>query len=290
MFSLKSPDSLGEIRRSEVGLRRGVSSGTMEVKRLTITDSNDFKQGMIDGVFSEFPTRNQYLTLSDSHIFTPELLGTLRGSFSRTHSIATSTIDLPSNLAFTPGQPMGGLGITAVDGYSSAPGTTPVELNQRIISASGDIFYSLSPHSLKFGTLLNFYRQFMSNNGGNSPRGNWTFPNLATFLTAAPTQFTVLTPGSSANRTYDYETAGLYLQDDWRATPTLTFNLGLRYDLYGLYQTRGRPESNFCLGCANATTGLPGKVIYEGDPEFDEAMRLGREYRESLRPPSDDSG
>ncbi len=199
--------------------------------RLTITDSNDFKQGMIDGVFSEFPTRNQYLTLSDSHIFTPELLGTLRGSFSRTHSIATSTIDLPSNLAFTPGQPMGGLGITAVDGYSSAPGTTPVELNQRIISASGDIFYSLSPHSLKFGTLLNFYRQFMSNNGGNSPRGNWTFPNLTTFLTAAPTQFTVLTPGSSSNRTYDYQTIGFYLQDDWRVTPTLTLNLGLRYEM-----------------------------------------------------------
>ena len=25
--------------------------------------------------------------------------------------------------------------------------------------------------------------------------------------------------------------------------------------------------------------------VFEGDPEFDEAMRLGREYRESLRPP-----
>ncbi|PYS47672.1 MAG: hypothetical protein DMG13_27330 [Acidobacteria bacterium] len=199
--------------------------------RYTITNSNDLKEGMIDAVFSEFPTRNQYVTLSQSHIFTPGLLGTLRGSFSRTHSTATSTIDLPANLSFTPGQPMGGLGITGVDGYSTAPGTTPVEVNQRIISASGDIFYTLRQHSLKFGTLLNFYRQFMSNNGGNSPRGNWTFPNLATFLTAAPTQFTVLTPGSSANRTYDYETVGLYLQDDWRATPTLTLNLGLRYEM-----------------------------------------------------------
>src|SRR5439155_19380294 len=127
--------------------------------------------------FSEPANRHQYDRVSDSYVLRPELLVTLRGSFSRTHSIATSTIDPPSNLAFTPGQPMGGLGIPAVDGYSSAPGTTPVELNQRIISASGDIFYSLSPHSLKFGTLLNFYRQFMSNNGGNSPRGHWTFPN-----------------------------------------------------------------------------------------------------------------
>ena len=27
--------------------------------------------------------------------------------------------------------------------------------------------------------------------------------------------------------------------------------------------------------------------VYKNDPEFDEAMRLGREYRESLRPKND---
>ena len=61
---------------------------------------------------------------------------------------------------------------------------------------------------------------------------------------------------------------GFYVQDDYRITPKFTLNLGLRYDLYGLYQTRGRPESNFCLLCPNSTTGLLGKVIYEGDPEW----------------------
>ena len=28
--------------------------------------------------------------------------------------------------------------------------------------------------------------------------------------------------------------------------------------------------------------------VYKDDPEFDEAMRLGREYRESLRPSEED--
>src|SRR5262249_51706070 len=59
---------------------------------------------------------------------------------------------------------------------------------------------------------------------------------------------------------------GFYLQDDYRVTPRFTLNFGLRYDLFGLFKTRQQPGSNFCLSCPNSTTGLPGKVIYVGDP------------------------
>jgi len=61
---------------------------------------------------------------------------------------------------------------------------------------------------------------------------------------------------------------GFYGQDDFRITPNFTLNLGLRYDLFGLFSLRQYPASNFCLGCANATTGLPGKMVYVGDPQW----------------------
>jgi hypothetical protein len=61
---------------------------------------------------------------------------------------------------------------------------------------------------------------------------------------------------------------GFYLQDDFRITPKFTLNLGIRYDINGYYQTRGGPASNFCLECPNDVTGLKGKTIYEGDPEW----------------------
>ena len=198
--------------------------------RYTISDSNDSRTAMIDEVSSEFPTRNQYFTLSDNHIFSPALLGTFRASFSRTHTTAKYNSALPLNLAFNPGYPMGGLGIEGVADYTTASGTTPVELNQRIFSYSGDLFYTLGGHSLKFGMLTNQYRQILYNDGGNSPRGSWSFDSLGEFLAARPTQFATRTPGSITDRTFDYQTWGFYLQDDYRIKPTFTLNLGLRYE------------------------------------------------------------
>jgi outer membrane receptor protein involved in Fe transport len=59
-------------------------------------------------------------------------------------------------------------------------------------------------------------------------RGTYTFPTLASFVAGTPSRFTRRTGDSNLarpNRIY-----GLYLQDDWRPTPSLTLNLGLRYD------------------------------------------------------------
>jgi hypothetical protein len=71
---------------------------------------------------------------------------------------------------------------------------------------------------------------FEGDNTG-SPLGSWTFPKDAPYdpndRTTWPTQYTNTLP-TYAN--IPVQVYAAYLQDDWQASPGLTFNVGLRYD------------------------------------------------------------
>lgn len=70
----------------------------------------------------------------------------------------------------------------------------------------------------------NSYTQQVVNAASSATQGN----GFATFLLGLPT-------GGSITHSFDAATAsayaGFYVQDDWRATQKLTFNIGLRYDI-----------------------------------------------------------
>ena len=61
---------------------------------------------------------------------------------------------------------------------------------------------------------------------------------------------------------------GFFVQDDFRITKNLTLNLGLRYDINGLYRVRTGNATNFCTSCINPLTSLPGEIVFEGSPQF----------------------
>jgi len=172
-------------------------------------------------------SRNEYTTLSENHIFSPALLGTFRFSYSRTHPSNPS----PSGLigpqySFVPGEEIGTMNIGTVT--SMGPNAAPTDFSQKILSGSGDFFYTRGQHSIKFGTLINHYRQHIVNN--NNAVGAVTFANVNNFLLGLASQYSVLTPGSLRVRAYHFNTLGFYAQDDFRVLPNLTFNLGLRYE------------------------------------------------------------
>src|SRR5207249_2372269 len=58
----------------------------------------------------------------------------------------------------------------------------------------------------------------------------------------------------------------LYVQDDWKITPTLTFNLGLRWQYETPYNTKYGQQSQFSPDVIDPLTGLKGTILHPTGP------------------------
>jgi len=173
-------------------------------------------------------SRDQYLTLSETHIFSPTLLNTVRLSFARTN-FNTMPLYLeatPGVPSFVPGQPMGQVSVTGLSTIGNT-GTLTLFHLQNIYTLSDDVYYDKGKNGFKFGVLINRYNEALT---GQQLAGSITYASLAGLLKAIPSKYTAPTPGSNSNRDFIFNTFGFYAQDEWRAASRLTLNLGLRYE------------------------------------------------------------
>jgi len=180
---------------------------------------------------------NNFVVLSETHIFSAAGLNEFRFAFNRTApSIATEPLDLNHALDFGPGLGIGTISFTtapAGQGQLTQLGTTaaqPQFFPQNVFQVSDAFSYVKGPHTLKFG--LDMERFQLGNQSLNSQRGNYAFPSLASLLAGTPSQLTLAVVGgtSSPNRGWRQILFGWFVQDDFRIRPNLTLNLGFRHE------------------------------------------------------------
>jgi hypothetical protein len=135
-----------------------------------------------------------------------------------------------------------------------------------VFQISDNASYTVGNHAYKFGGEL--HRNGVNGGAFGNARGSITFlggntpdpTNPAAFLNTTPLEdffagvpFKVSLQIGDPTRHFDNWEYGIFAQDDWRATRSLTFNLGLRYE----YRTVLKEEHNL-LGNFDPTskTGL----------------------------------
>jgi outer membrane receptor protein involved in Fe transport len=225
--------------------------------------------GQLPGFNTFTPTRVQLVSLSYTHVFGPNKLNELRygwnrfaeGFFPADQNFHPSSIGLcaatDTSLCNGTGPFDSGLPIILVSGVAQLGATSSVprhrvDTNNQVLD---NFSWKINKHAMKFG--VDFHRtsvqQFFDKyfRGRLKFNGDTTGDPIQDFLNGdVDSGFQYF--GDSTRHTFE-NAFGFYLQDSYRATPHLIFNVGLRYDYFGVVQ-----EKNHLLSNVTSLSPSPG--------------------------------
>jgi Carboxypeptidase regulatory-like domain len=156
-------------------------------------------------------------------------------------------------------------------GFSVDPGYAPWEHTNPIYSFSDNATKTLGRHNLQFGAQWVIFQRNQTNGPIGAATGDvqglLTFSNQASFHTTgnAFADFLVgdtfgggasaFQQDSAQGKYYQrYQIVEPYLQDDWKVTPRLTVNAGVRLSLFGTYYEKNHNAYNWVASAYSRAT------------------------------------
>ena len=262
--------------------------------------------GLADGggfLTGEGNNKAYLLAVSETHVFSPARVNEFQIGYNRLHTHRfqfNSGTDVAAQLGF-PGVPFeagtnnGGLPqIFLIDVATlGSPTYLPSNEIQNTYELS-DVFTVIAgDHSFKFGGefrpeeftifqpaaprgTLDFSPQYTDNAGAVGTGGS----GFATLLTGQPSGGGI---NNINNVDYNRRVYGVFVQDDWRATPKLTINAGIRYDFFSAILERHNAQANF-----NPVTGvldIPAASPVQLTPTLAATIPVDRTATKGLIPP-----
>jgi Carboxypeptidase regulatory-like domain len=175
-------------------------------------------------------SHRQIMTLNQSHVFSPSLVNEARFGFNRINiTFSPNTVLNPSDFGINDGitTPLALPQIT-VQGIGlnlGGPAGFPQGRTDTSFVLSDTASYLHGSHSIKFG---GEWRRFSNSNFTSDP-GTFQYGSLAAFQTGLGNAFAI----TLGNRPSDIieGAVGAFVRDSFRASPSVTVEAGLRYDL-----------------------------------------------------------
>lgn len=237
--------------------------------------------------------------ISHTHLFGATSINDLKVGFNRNWILRSG---LRTNTDFDP-ESMGLVGVRSVDPETRAPrrlngletGIVPFNVTGFLTMGDGGLIpdfnvsetwqlvdnftKTIGVHTFKAG--IDFKRLRMDRAGSNNARGQFQFNGQVTGNPAADffLGFPSLsqTPDGILPVEYNQQTYAFYIQDEWKATPKLTVNLGMRYDFVGTVdEENGTPRT--------LRIDRPGGYLFPENQLGKERVKLYRAERDRFWP------
>ena len=233
------------------------------------------------GFGSEARDRNQLATLSNTHIFGPTSVNDFRLSYTRivVRSVPSGAI-APSleSLGFVTGEGTLGINNAGPTGYMGVPyiglnnfgfGDPGTSNGIQNTYQLGDNFSKIyGRHTIKIGAEARYYQMNNRNGGGFLGQfgftGGETGYDVADYLLGAPSNYSQSTVQVLDGRS---KYGGAYAQDSIRLTPSLTLNVGLRWE----FSQPWSDAQNKIVALVPGEQSIqyptaPRGLVYPGDP------------------------
>jgi hypothetical protein len=188
---------------------------------------------------------NRKVILTDAWAASDHVINDFRLSYSR----FVQAFTVPTQFANFPNAKIDVLGLNI-----GPEGNSPQSYTQNNYQVLNNISIVKGSHTIKFGP--EYRRWIAPSNFLPRSRGEWDYADLQTFINdQVPNGFNGALRGAGTGLFNGNQTAIYgFLQDDWKVTPRLTLNLGLRYEWTG-------NPADVQKQTLNAISTLPG--VYE---------------------------
>jgi hypothetical protein len=253
--------------------------------------------GMLPGFEYIDPPKNQVAVLSDTHIFSPRLLAEYHFSFTRSvfRRLYPNSGKAGVFEEYGINAPLAGLEFEGAPSFSFSGITltafgdsTTLPLNDisNEFTHAASATYTKGQHTLKAGVTFTWYQQNTpgavpgNRRGAFSFSGNFTGNAFGDMLLGYPyqAQDTLGTGVQTERSTWQ----GYYINDDWKVSRKLTFNLGLRYEYDSPLIDLHNQKSTFWPITNDFLSGVNGQIVVADSPAANSVLGLSGTAAQAL--------